>query len=346
MRRATLVFDNLTNEFRVPERMGTPSDGQLAGAVQENLCELAGRVCFDSLGKGRPSADYHPNILKMGHTSIYEHANFTVQFNDPYLSTFDWVAACVNRPGVWVDTTGEWYKKMRLTLNLRSLLEWDKFSWASNLGNPHRVGRLLRMAVGKHLNLLPLDGLRHEDDEVAAVVPPAHDEEVWASFHFENISRSLSHELVRHKHRTAVSQRSQRYVDDGDSGFIEHPLEKMFPGDGDAVGSIYDRVRVRLHGRMSRANPGLGAGVIDKQARGAAARYLPQGIETQMVFSASVAEWKHLVSMRCSEAADAEIRALAVEVFHRLDDRFPGRFARWTKAEAKDGLGFVVGPPQ
>lgn len=110
MKRATLIFDNVSNELIVPERMGKPRADQLQGTPQENLCELAGRVCFDSLGKekGRPSSTYHPNILDMAHTSIYEHANFTVKFTDPFLGAFDWLASWVNRPGVWV-TTKDWY---------------------------------------------------------------------------------------------------------------------------------------------------------------------------------------------------------------------------------------------
>lgn len=345
MRRATLVFDNLTNRFRVPERMGTPSEGQLAGAVQENLCELAGRVCFDSLGKGRMSKDYHPNILAMGHTSIYEHANFTVQFNDPYLSAFDWVAACVNRPGVWVDTTDGWFKKMRLTLNLRGLLEWDRMSWTSNIGNPNRVGRILRMAVCQHLRLLPVEGLLHPETEPAMVVRPEHDEEVWASFFFENISRNLSHELIRHKHRTAVSQRSQRYVDEGDAVIVSHPADRNTE-DNRHAGPLYNIVNRDVFQDLTAGIFNAPESHMRKQARAAAARYLPHGTETQLIFSASLAEWKHVVRMRAADAADAEIRALAVEVFHHLDERFPDRFAGWTKAEAKDGIGFVIVPPQ
>lgn len=40
---AALVWDG-TDEVRVPEAMGKPSEGQLEGTARERLVELAGRV--------------------------------------------------------------------------------------------------------------------------------------------------------------------------------------------------------------------------------------------------------------------------------------------------------------
>jgi len=326
MKRATLIFDNLTNILTVPERMGTPREDQLQGTVQENLCELAGRVCFDSIGKGRSSEAYHPNILSMGHLSIYEHANFTVKFQDPFLSAFDWVATWVNRPGVWIETK-DWYKDLRVTLNLRSMLEWDKRAWKSELGNSNRVGRLLRTAIGKHLKLLPLEGARHEDDLSALVVDPVGDNEIWVSFFIENVSRALTAELNRHGDWTAVSQRSTRYCDESMSKFIRHPADKT-----NLSGELFLSGEAMQYTFVLRqtVNEGHFAGQTNsdaiKQGRGAATRYLPLGLETQEVFSASLAQWKHIIAMRASEAADAEIRELAKEIDALLRAKFPTRF--------------------
>lgn len=319
MKRATLIFDNLTNELVVPERMGKPREDQLQGTVQENLCELAGRVCFDSLGKGRSSEAYHPNILSMGHTSIYEHANFTVAFKDPFLSAFDWIATWVNRPGVWIETK-DWYKDLRVTLNLRSMLEWDKRAWRSELGNSNRVGRLLRTAIGKHLKLLPLEGARHEDDLLASVVDPVSDEEVWVSFFIENVSRALTAELNRHKHRTAVSQRSTRYCDESRARVIHHPEFVRVSGAEEFTDTSTHR-RYRSHKQLL-----LDEGVPERQARGSAAREFPLGLETQEIFSASLAQWNRIIDMRFSDAADAEIRELAKEIDALLRAKFPERF--------------------
>ncbi len=328
MKRATLIFDNVSSELIVPERMGKARADQLQGTPQENLCELAGRVCFDSLGKGRPTVDYHPNILSMGHLSIYEHANFVVKFTDPFLGAFDWLASWVNRPGVWVETK-DWYKDMRVTLNLRSLLEWDKHAWKSELGNSGRVGRILRTAIGKHLKCLPLVGDRHEDDTAASVVEPLSDNEIWVSFFIENVSRALTAELNRHGDWTAVSQRSTRYCDEFDSKVVRHPA-LGYSGDfcslmDEHTANLYDVVGLKATSKQIAS--GVGEPDARKQARGAAARYLPLGLETQEIFSASLAQWKHILSMRLSDAADAEIRELAKEIDILLKAKFPSRFS-------------------
>lgn len=320
MKRATLIFDNVSNELIVPERMGNARADQLQGTPQENLSELAGRVCFDSLGKGRPSVDYHPNILSMAHLSIYEHANFTVKFTDPFLSAFDWLASWVNRPGVWV-TTKDWYKDMRVTLNLRSLLEWEKHAWSSELGNSKRVGRILRMAIGKHLKLLPLVGDRHDDDTAASVVTPESDNEIWVSFFIENVSRALTTELNRHGDWTAVSQRSTRYCDEGNAKMVLHPEYIKHTG----FVPLQDIDETHEMDYKSVRNMLISKGVNERQARGAASRELPFGFETQEIFSASLAQWKHLLLMRCSPQADAEIRDLSFEIIKILAEKFPSR---------------------
>lgn len=96
---ARLVYDG-GDEVRIPPEMGMPRADQMQGTALERLCELAGRVCYDSLGKGRSSADYHSHIAEVGHTSVHEHAVITARFD-----VFDQagvVKACVNRRGVHV----------------------------------------------------------------------------------------------------------------------------------------------------------------------------------------------------------------------------------------------------
>jgi thymidylate synthase (FAD) len=68
LERAALTFGEDEEAF---------DKGQLAGSELANLIEFAGRVCYDSLGKGRPSAEYHANILASGHGSVTEHASIT-----------------------------------------------------------------------------------------------------------------------------------------------------------------------------------------------------------------------------------------------------------------------------
>src|SRR5688572_309269 len=61
-------------------------------------------------------------------------------------------------------------------------------------------------------------------------------EHASATFRFENVSRSFTHELIRHRH-FSYSQLSQRYVDASDVKIVLHPdVEDVINaerGDGD-----------------------------------------------------------------------------------------------------------------
>lgn len=63
--------------IEIPERAGTPRDDQMRGPDGQRLVELAGRICYDSLGKGRASEQYAEHILEVGHGSVLEHAQYT-----------------------------------------------------------------------------------------------------------------------------------------------------------------------------------------------------------------------------------------------------------------------------
>lgn len=57
----------------VPERMGSPKEGQDQGTDAERLFESAGRVCYDSYGTGRKSEGFHEHIQNVKHGSVTEH---------------------------------------------------------------------------------------------------------------------------------------------------------------------------------------------------------------------------------------------------------------------------------
>ena len=139
---AELVYDYSTNPgVIVPEAMMPKansldelsalikSKGQLQGTHAEVLSEVASRVCYDSLGTGRDSAGLHVHLKEVGHGSVYEHYNFTVtvQFSklEMFSSMVSLLASLINRPGVWVRLDEPRFQ-LRITLNLRSILEWDK----------------------------------------------------------------------------------------------------------------------------------------------------------------------------------------------------------------------------
>jgi len=125
---AELIWDG-THEIRIPERMGAPREGQMDGTPAEQLTELSGRACYNSLGskRSRPSDEYIKHILEVGHNSIAEHYNATLQLESSEPSFIDMISfVMLNRPWVWVTPVSP--TSVRLTMNIRVVMEFDKWT--------------------------------------------------------------------------------------------------------------------------------------------------------------------------------------------------------------------------
>jgi thymidylate synthase ThyX len=354
MEFCSLVWDG--KKLHVPEPMGRANDDQLIGSDLDNLVELAGRVCYDSLGstRSRPSPAYHEHIIEVGHGSVWEHANLTFA-TSPVSATVagQIAAACVNRPGVFVRCP-EAGGVVRITCNLRSIREW--FDWPAETDTARMLGRKLQMLALKRAPLVcqGIEPAASEEDFALETVEPETDDELWITMHFRSVSRGFSHELVRHGDWTAISQRSTRFVDESRSPWCFHPLQQKYTADEPAleakVQNVVATARDAYRALVDHIQDKLKASGVDgftarKQARGAARGLLGNALETQLIFSASLAQWKRIIAMRAASAADAEIRLVFTEVYDVLSGLYPERFAGFEKRPCADGIGAeVVGP--
>lgn len=339
---AALVWDG-TDEVRVPEAMGKPSEGQLEGTARERLVELAGRACYDSLGRGRKSREFHAHVREVGHLSVLEHAAFTVQFDGWESSEYH--VDLINRPSLWV--RGAHYST-RVTLNLRHALEANVRS--THLWSAVRVlaGRLAPQVVtDAHEVVAAWPGFRA--GLPCRLVEPETDEEKWVTLYLTG-SRGWSHELVRHGDWTAISQRSTRYVDESASPWVLHPLIADFladqGSDARALEHTFSQATAAYDQLVEVLQPWLERRGVDKpsarkQARGAARGMLGNALETEVIFSASVAQWRHMLRMRAADAADAEIRLGFAEAVLPclLASRYGDRFRDLELVPASDGIG-------
>lgn len=309
MSSETVYNTAMPDLFNVPKQMGHPKEGQLQGTPLELLAEVAGRVCYDSLGTGRSSADWHKHVKEVGHLSVYEHCTFVVEFNrwKP-----EWTEELLNRPSLWAHRMRG---KMRLVLNLRHALEWGTTPLGAEIGlHAHRLAPQVCLNPGG-------------DTGASRVVKPAHINEVWISAWVDG-SRGWSHEQVRHGDWTAISQRSTRYVDESTSPILDHPLlreyldehdfefEEHLDGVKGQCQSAYDQIVGKLEPWLVKK--GESKDFARKQARGAARLMLPMGLETQMIFSASLAQWNHIFRMRCNRFADGEIAVIMKDVQNNI----------------------------
>lgn len=167
------------------------------------------------------------------------------------------------------------------------------------------------------------------------------------SFFVYGISRSLSHELVRHRAGLAVSQLSQRYVSGSVLRFVEGPeclgdelMHGKFCRWVDAAAEEYEARAVHLLERQTKGDVTLSAERktdLRKKVQQAARKCLPNETETFMALTGNVRAWRHMCEMRCSEHADVEIRELYLRIYKCLRLVAPTLFEDYAVKQLSDG---------
>ncbi|HJU75035.1 MAG TPA: FAD-dependent thymidylate synthase [Gemmatimonadaceae bacterium] len=147
----------------------------------------------------------------------------------------------------------------------------------------------------------------------------------------EGVSRSLTHELVRHRAGFAYSQLSQRYVDESDAAFVMPPaiegdpaLEAEWRAQIESALASYSSLVAHLIERYSWVADKVHR---RKMAREAARAVLPNSTETKIVVTGNVRAWRTMLELRCSEGAELEIRRMGMAVLRILQNEAPGFFS-------------------
>ena len=186
-------------------------------------------------------------------------------------------------------------------------------------------------------------GRKSNKDFLSHIIEAKHgsvlEHAVW-SFLFHDVSRSLTHELVRHRH-FSYSQLSQRYVDESDTDFIvpsgiqNTPVlrEKWRQGVLLAL-DLYKDLASELNLKYSFITD---ATARRKMARQEARSVLPNCTATTVFVTGNARAWRHFIEMRGSRFADTEIRTLAFMVYDLLKEEAPNMFGDYYIGET-DGV--------
>lgn len=198
------------------------------------------------------------------------------------------------------------------------------------------------------------------------------------SFVIEGVSRSLTHELVRHRAGVAYSQLSQRYVDESVAVMIVPP---EMEGDEECVNlaqeawavakvqykRIFDkRYRQRVIKSLQRIAAGEPGWIVTpenmetsstddlaklltrdertahrKASRQEARCVLPNATETKITMTGNIRAWRHILEMRGSLHADAEIRRLAIEICGQLRVECPVFFDDFELKTTPEGVQYL-----
>lgn len=163
---------------------------------------------------------------------------------------------------------------------------------------------------------------------------------VW-NFIITGVSRSFTHELVRHRAGFGYSQLSQRYVDESVADFVEPACIADDPKLHDIWRSAVEHAQ-QAYVELVEALLVKFAAIEDKTARRKLARQaaravLPNATETKIFVTANARALRHFIELRCNEHAETEIRQVAAQMLDILRREAPAIFGDYELVDLPDG---------
>ena len=160
---------------------------------------------------------------------------------------------------------------------------------------------------------------------------------------FLDVTRIFTHEIVRHRVGTAFSQESLRFVrlEDINAFYPELGL-KDFPW---MSAYMEDKFKV---GEDCQAYLAEQFGINDenftkkKELTSAMRRMAPEGLCTNIIVTGNHRAWRHIITKRCNEHAEEEIRTVMTMVAKKLRFEFPNIYQDMFIKVAEDE-GPIVG---
>lgn len=128
------------------------------------------------------------------------------------------------------------------------------------------------------------------------------------------VSRAFTHQLVRHR-LCSFTQQSQRYVDERNFNYIE-PDSIRRNLDAHSVFTKFMEDAKKTYSKLQ------GLGIANEDTR----FVLPNAVESQIVVTANLREWRHIIKLRGSSEAQWEIRRVAIEILKTLKKWVPTVF--------------------
>lgn len=198
------------------------------------------------------------------------------------------------------------------------------------------AGRLCYMSYGK--------GRKSNQEYLEHILSVGHgsvlEHATW-NFIVVGVSRSFTHELVRHRAGFAYSQLSQRYVDESKADFIEPDCIAETP----AAHEIFQKTVRETHAAYGELVRILAEKFKDepdktlrrKKARQAARAVLPNATETKIFVTANARALRNFFELRASEHADVEIRKVAVKMLKIMQREAPALFGDYELTPLPDG---------
>ena len=165
-------------------------------------------------------------------------------------------------------------------------------------------------------------------------------EHVTFTFGIEGVSRSCTHQLVRHR-LASYSQKSQRYVSEKGFEYVTPPeiaadaealacYERAMEQASEAYNALADRLEAHHYEALISAgkDPKAAASAARKMAIEDARFVLPNACETKIVMTMNARSLLNFFHHRCCNRAQWEIRAVAQEMLALCREVAPTLFSK------------------
>jgi thymidylate synthase (FAD) len=161
------------------------------------------------------------------------------------------------------------------------------------------------------------------------------------NFIFSDVSRVVTHELVRHRVGTAMSQESLRFVRlDTLSAYLPLAIEENEEGMEIFARTFEQLEALQLELAKVYAIDEEKKFDVKKKQTSAFRRMAPIGLATTIGWSCNFRTLRHVIESRTDPHAEEEIRFLFAEVYHLVKERYPNLFGDYEE-EMVDGLPWV-----
>ena len=167
------------------------------------------------------------------------------------------------------------------------------------------------------------------------------------SFLIWGVSRSFTHEIVRHRAGCAYSQVSQRYVSGRVLRFVERAeyqkdkhLHQLFEERIDRAYKEYSKMADYLYSKQEKGDKILSGDEktdLRKKVQQVSRSLLPNETEAPIVVTANARAWRHMINMRASNHAEVEIRNVFFNIYKILKEVSPMLFKDFKIVHLPDG---------
>ena len=205
-------------------------------------------------------------------------------------------------------------------------------------------GRLCYVSYGK--------GRKTNEEYIGNIIGRKHgsvlEHAAW-NFIISGVSRTFTHELIRHRAGWAYSQLSQRYVDESDASYVEPTiiaedpqLHETWQRAIETAHAAYLDLVGTLSAKLEAA--GVKGTSRRKMAREAARSVLPNATETMIFCTVNARALRHFIELRGSEGAEAEIRRVAVQFLRIMQQEAPSVFGDYEILTLENGTEVTSTP--